>query len=353
MRTLARLLLQQWFRPQPGLLARMLQPLAVLYAMLQGLDRRRRERRAQALPQVPVPVVVVGNVLVGGAGKTPTTIALVQALQQAGWHPGVVSRGYGRNGGGLRTVHAQACAQDVGDEPLLVHRRTAAPMQVGRDRRAAALALLQAHPEVDVVVADDGLQHRELRRNLEIVVFDERGLGNGRLLPAGPLREPLPHAAEPQMLVLYNHARASTAWPGACAERRLGAATPLPAWLAGRSEGAQALASLRGRRLLALAGIAVPERFFAALEAAGLTIDRLPLPDHHAYDGPAPWPAHVREIVTTEKDAVKLQRHAQGSGPTIWVVGLDLLLPTAFTAELLARLEQARGPACPEARTDP
>jgi tetraacyldisaccharide 4'-kinase len=339
---LRRRLLQQWFGRETGRLSlgSCLRPLAALYGILQGLDRRRRERLARTLPQPMAPVVVVGNFVVGGAGKTPTTIALVHALVQAGWRPGVVSRGYGRSTDAGMAVDADADPRQVGDEPLLIHHRTGVPVHVDRDRRRAALALLQSHPQVDVIVADDGLQHRQLRRDVEVVVFDERGLGNGRLLPAGPLRERPGAEPEPQMLVLYNHERASAAWPGAIASRRIGLAQPLDAWLRGRGEEVQPLSALRGRPLLALAGIAVPERFFAALEAAGLQIERLPLPDHHDYEGAPPWPEGTREIVTTEKDAVKLRRHA--AGPTkSWVVGLDLALPADFTAALLGRLARA------------
>lgn len=342
-----RWLLQTWFRPQPGTLVTLLRPLAALYGVLQRADRRRREELAQRLPQPAVPVVVVGNLVVGGAGKTPTTIALVHALREAGWQPGVVSRGYGRSSRDTAAVQVNADVRAVGDEPLLIRRRTGAPVVVGCDRRAAAQYLLQTSPEVDVIVADDGLQHRQLQRTVEILVFDERGLGNGLLLPAGPLREPLPASVPARLLVLYNHERASTPWPGAIAQRRLTGVWPLERWLAGTGE-ALPLSALRGRRLLAVAGIAVPERFFSALEAAGLQIDRLPLADHHAYESKPPWPAGATEIVTTEKDAAKLAQIAAsqtrpeaGNGPTIWVTGLDLDLPADFVAALLTRLARA------------
>ncbi len=352
-------LMRSWLRPQPDALATALRPLAAVYDVLQRRDRTRRERRALELPQPTAPVVVVGNFVVGGAGKTPTTIALVEALRQAGYLPGVVSRGHGRREDETIEVGAGDDALRVGDEPLLIHRRTAAPVWVGDDRRAAALALQQAHPEVDVIIADDGLQHRQLRREVEVVVFDERGVGNGLLLPAGPLREALPPTPEPRMLVLYNHDRPSTRWPGALAQRRLGRVWPLAAWLAGtadmaeRAGAAQPIVALRGRPLIAMAGIAVPERFYAALEAAGLQIERLSLPDHHDYAGAPPWPANAREIVTTEKDAVKLRRWAEGEA-RIWVVGLDLLLPDDFVAALLARLESVcRPPRAPRTPFSP
>lgn len=330
-----------WFNRDPGTLAALLVPLSWLYGSLQRRARRANERRAQTIPQPACPVVVVGNLIVGGAGKTPTTLAVLQALGDAGYTPGVVSRGHGgRNAGAsaVTAVRLTSDADDVGDEPLLIHRRSARPVVVGRDRVAAAQHLLQAHPQVDVIVSDDGLQHRQLARDVEVVVFDERGIGNGRLLPAGPLREPFEQQPPTAALVLYNHGQPTTAWPGACAARRLRGVWPLQAWLRGGSEPAP-LSALHGRRLLAVAGIAVPERFFAALEGAGLAIERLAMPDHHDY-ATLPWPPDTPDVITTEKDAVKLAAHADG-GTAIWVVGLDLELPARFVAELLARVAQS------------
>lgn len=328
-------LLASWFAPAPSLLTVLLAPAAALYGLLQRRSRLARERLARQSAQPDRDVLVVGNLIVGGAGKTPTTLALLQALRQAGRTPGVVSRGHGRQGGDVVEVTADADPARVGDEPLLIHRRGACPVMVGIDRLLAAQALLQAHPQVDVIVSDDGLQHRQLRRDVEVIVFDERGLGNGRLLPAGPLREPCPAAPPADALVLYNSPKPSTPWGGSCAVRRLGPAWPLSQWLSGQGDPTP-LASLQGHRLLAVAGIAVPERFFAGLESAGLTIDRLPLADHHPF-ATAPWPTATRELITTEKDAVKLARWAE-SELTIWVVGLDLQLPPDFVSELLARL---------------
>jgi tetraacyldisaccharide 4'-kinase len=155
-------------------------------------------------------------------------------------------------------------------------------------------------------------------------------------------------------LVLYNHDTPSTPWPGACSTRRLSGVWPLARWLAGDAEPLP-LVTLQGRPLLAVAGIAVPERFFTALEAAGLTISRMPMPDHHAYTS-TPWPRHTQDVITTEKDAVKLARlaHPTGAGPAVWVVGLDLKLPDAFVAALVARLAAAHtptaGPTAPKGR---
>ncbi len=332
------LLARHWWRARPGWLALLLMPLAGLYGLLQRRDRA-RQREPEALP---VPVLVVGNYVVGGAGKTPTVMALVQALQAAGHHPGVVSRGYGRSGDGLREVTAITTAADVGDEPLLVYRRCAVPVWVGRARLQASRELLARHREVDVIVSDDGLQHAALPRQAELAVFDERGAGNGLLLPAGPLREALPRSLPPQLRVLYTHGQPSTPLPGHVAQRVLHAAWPLQAWQAGDRQAAVPLVQLRGRPLLAAAGIAAPEKFFSMLDEAGLSITRLPLPDHYAY-ATLPWPAATPEVLVTEKDAVKLVDREWGA-TRVWVLPLDLQLSDALVVELSALLFPHRTP---------
>lgn len=314
---------------------RLLQPLATLYAGLAALDRKRQQQRRPRT--LGLPVIVVGNLVIGGAGKTPTVIALIEWLRQHGWRPGVVSRGYGRaNEGSLVEVTDESTAIEAGDEPLLIHRRTRVPLMVGRDRLAAALALLARHPEVDMLLSDDGLQHHRMPRDLEVVVFDGRGVGNGLMLPAGPLRQSLPHKLPSPMLVLYNAAQPSTPLPGFVAERRLAGAVALADWWRGDVSGRRSLAELHGRPLMAAAGMGDPERFFGMLEQAGLMIERLPLPDHASFD-PLPWPTGTSEVLVTEKDAVKLQPERVGA-TRVWVVALDFALPTAFTEALQQRL---------------
>jgi tetraacyldisaccharide 4'-kinase len=313
-----------------------LRPLSWLYLWLSGWNRRRRSPSLPRTALLPVPVVVVGNLIVGGAGKTPTAIALVRHLQQQGWKPGIVSRGFGRQGKALTLVTASTPALACGDEPLLMHLRTQTPVVVAANRLQAAQSLLQAHPEVNLIVSDDGLQHWPLPRDVEVLVFDGRGTGNGLLLPAGPLREALPAVAHPNQLVLYNADHASTPLPGALALRSLGGAVALADWWQGQTASAgvlQRLASAsRQTPLLAAAGMAAPEKFFAMLEAAGCRIQRLPLPDH-ARLHPLPWPTHTTDVLVTEKDAVKLQPAAMGN-TRVWVVTLDFRLPPAFTAAL-------------------
>ena len=321
-----------WWRARPTLLAQALRPLSWLYGSLAALHRAQA-----ATPTAPVPVIVVGNLVVGGAGKTPTVIALVQSLQAAGRRPGVLSRGYGRQGSTVIEVRQGLDAAAVGDEPLLIHRRTGVPVWVGADRVAAARALCVAHPAVDVLVSDDGLQHHTLARVAELVVFDDRGAGNGLVLPAGPLRQPLPARLRPGAFVLYPGTRASTPLPGALAARALGQAWPLAAWWRGEGQAARPIDGLRGRTVWAAAGLAAPEKFFAMLEAAGLTLQRLPLPDHASFDA-LPWPAGAaQDVLVTEKDAVKLQPGRPGT-EHVWVVPLDFALPAELVRALIARL---------------
>jgi tetraacyldisaccharide 4'-kinase len=316
-----------WWAPRPGVLAGALAPLSRVYALLAWLDRvGSRPRR------VGVPVIVVGNLVVGGAGKTPTVIALVRLLRAFGWTPGVVSRGYGRQGTDVVAVEPQSSAAAVGDEPLLIHLRSAAPVTVGRDRVAAAQALRALHPGVDIVVADDGLQHHRLARDAEVLVFDERGVGNGLLLPAGPLRERLPPDMPPQRLVLYNALEPSTPAPGWMAQRLLSGVLPIADWAAGALPDAQSWKALKNRPLLAAAGIAAPARFFEALSAKGLAFEELPLPDHFDF-ATLPWPPDTADVVLTEKDAVKL-RGRDFCSTRVWVAPLDFEPDLGFAAAI-------------------
>jgi tetraacyldisaccharide 4'-kinase len=319
-----------------GALACALLPLAALFGAISALRRalyRRGWWRAQTLP---VPVIVVGNLIAGGAGKTPTVMAIVRLLACHGHRPGIVSRGYGRRGADCLDVHADTPVAACGDEPLLLRLRTGAPVAVGRDRVAAARLLLARHPEVDVIVSDDGLQHLRLARSAQVLVFDERGIGNGWLLPAGPLREPFAPTAPARSVVLYNAQAATTPWPGTTARRALAGAVPLAAWWLGQAASLAALRALQGRPLLAVAGVARPQRFFTMLRAAGLTITPLPLPDHHDYAA-LPWPPETADVVLTEKDAVKIDPQRIG-GTRVWVAALDFVPAAAFDLALLGLL---------------
>lgn len=321
---MAQALQRAWL--QRGLTARLLLPLSGLYAVLAWLHRLPWRLGWRRPWRAPVPVLVVGNVVAGGAGKTPVVMALVRHLQSLGLQPGVVSRGYGRSSRGCVTVTPDSTAAQAGDEPLLIARQCAVPVVVCADRPQAVRALLAAHPQVQVVVSDDGLQHAALARDLEIVVFDGRGIGNGWLLPAGPLRERWPRHAD---LVL--RPVSVQGLPGYTVQRRLAAH-------AVRADGTQRpLADFAGHRCVALAGVARPQDFFDMLAGSGLTLaSALPLPDHHDFALGRPDLPDDAEWLCTEKDAVKLWRVR----PQAWAVPLQVDLDPAFWRALQQWLDR-------------
>ncbi len=304
------LLLQAWRRR--GALAWLLWPLSLVYRMLVALRRGLYARQWLASTRVSVPVVVVGNVVAGGAGKTPLVIALVQHWQARGLRVGIVSRGYGRRSRDCVEVRPDSPLSESGDEPALLRRTTQAPVFVAARRAEAAQALLARYPATQVLVCDDGLQHLALQRDLEICVFDDRGVGNGFLLPAGPLREPWPRPVD---VVL--HSGLHPAFAGLTAQRAL-------APYALRADGSRLALHQLQPPLLALAAIAQPEAFFAMLRALGLELSQtLALPDHYDFNSmKRTWDKRY-SVICTEKDAVKL-----------WAFQPDALaVPLAFTPE--------------------
>lgn len=333
-----------------GITARLLSPVSLLYGVLVGLRRAAYRRGLIRIQHLPVPVLVVGNRIAGGAGKTPTTLAILQHLRDAGWRPGVLTRGHGARPTPSSPLPLDADSQDqlnavrTGDEPWLIWRRSQVPLMIGRDRAASGRAMLDRHPDIDILVCDDGLQHLTLHRDIEVVVFDERGTGNGFLLPAGPLREPADtrpvSALVAAPIVLHNAERRSANQAGHLARRKLGDIVPLAHWWAGRPCSAPA-----PRRAHAMAGIAHPERFFQSLRDLGIEVTPCPLRDHADFDT-LPWGREVRTLLVTEKDAVKLnpQRIARERPDTeIWVAALDFSPEPSFWNELdaaLARLPQ-------------
>jgi tetraacyldisaccharide 4'-kinase len=283
-----------------GWLACLVWPLAQVYGLVVRLRRAFYRHGFFRSERFGVPVVVVGNVIAGGAGKTPLVIALVSHLQAQQLKVGVISRGYGRSSQDCVEVGPATTIEETGDEPALIKRATAAPVFVANKRTEALRALLAAHPATAVVVCDDGLQHYALQRDIEIAAFDDRGTGNGWLLPAGPLREPWPER-QAQGLDLVLHTGKQAAFEGYTSSRRLAD----EAWnLNGQRI---TVASLRGRPLLAMAGIANPEAFFAMLRDSGLTLEStMALPDHHDFSGRDLAGLEGRTVLCTEKDAVKL-----------------------------------------------
>jgi len=325
---------REWQRR--GTFAWTMTPFAALFGAIAAIRRATFALGWRERVSVGVPVVIVGNVTVGGTGKTPTVIALVEALRAAGLTPGVVSRGYGAKGDEPRPVTAGSSVKQVGDEPVLIARRTSAPVWVARDRVACAKALREAHIDVDVIVSDDGLQHYRLARDVELVLFDQRLAGNGFLLPAGPLREPLSRRRD-ATLVNNPFERTLPPWPDTFAL----SLTPGDAWHLGEPSLRRPLAQFAGERVLAAAGIGAPERFFATLRAAGLAPATRPLPDHYAFDENPFVDEHVDTILVTEKDAVKLSAWRD---PRIWVVPVEATLP-ARLIDLVVEKLRGRSPA--------
>jgi tetraacyldisaccharide 4'-kinase len=314
-----------------ALLAWCLWPISGLYAALMRLRRGLYRWHLFKTESVNVPLVVAGNVVAGGVGKTPVVLALVEHWHAQGLAVGVISRGYGRCTPGCLEVTSHTSAQNVGDEPSLIQRRTQAPVFVAQRRIDAARALLAAYPQTQLIISDDGLQHLGLHRDLELGVFDDRGVGNGWLLPAGPLREPWP-----RKLDWVLHTGQHPAFDGFQVQRAL-------APYALRADGSQvALSDLAAsalqpdaKPLLALAAIAQPEAFFAMLQASGVQPAlQLGLPDHYDFYSFNINEYKGYELICTEKDAVKLWLIR----PDALAVPLVSTLPVAFLKQLDARV---------------
>lgn len=278
-----------------------------------------------------MPVVVIGNIVAGGAGKTPLTLWLARRLAAAGRRPGIVSRGYRRAVHDIREVVADSAPLEVGDEPLLLARRSGCPVYVGADRAAAARALLAEHPECDLILCDDGLQHYRLRRDVEIAVIDGRGTMNGWPLPAGPLREPPRRLARVDALVLNGTARLpahgvpvfSMRLEGACFYRLDDPRVTCTA------------NDLSGRTLHALAGIGEPQRFFDHLAKLGLHFEPHGFPDHHRYTA-ADLDLEGDALLMTEKDALKCVNLAT---LPIWVLPVDAVVEPDLACHVLKILD--------------
>jgi tetraacyldisaccharide 4'-kinase len=280
-----------------------------------------------------VPVVIVGNITAGGAGKTPLCLWLVEELRRRGRRPGIVSRGYGGAvGNSVREVLADASAQQVGDEPLLLRRRADCPVFIGRDRTAAARALLAAYPDCDVIVSDDGLQHYRMARDVEIAVLDCRLLGNGWLLPAGPLRESPARLQAVDAVVLNGIPNVDLAM---AASFRMQLQGDVFHRLDDLRQTCQA-GALNGLRLHACAGIGAPQRFFDQLAGLGLKFTAHTFPDHHRYVAADLVFANCDALLMTEKDAIKCAGMSQCP---VWVLPVTASVEPGLVELILEKID--------------
>jgi len=309
-------------------------PVSILFGLVAALRRGFYRAGLLHVVRLPVPVIVVGNISVGGTGKTPLVLWLADFLRQQGYRPGIVSRGYGGGTQGAMAVDIRSDPAVVGDEPLLLARKSGCPVWIGRDRAAAGNALLQAHAECDVLVSDDGLQHYRLARDMEIVVVDgERKFGNGLLLPAGPLREGVSRLGSVDAVVVN------------------GGSLPLRNGFEMRLDG-EVFCNLRqpelrvsaddfgGKKLHAVAGIGNPQRFFAHLRRLGLAFEEHAFLDHYAYQPQDLDYDDADALLMTEKDAVKCAGFAD---ERYWALAVEAILPPAFGQTVLQKLRNIDG----------
>ena len=347
-----------------GLIARVLWPVSLIYGALVWLRKLLYRLDVFHAQHLPVPVIVVGNVFVGGVGKTPLVIALVKQLTTQGLKVGVLSRGYGRSGDGSQSVTAQSSATEVGDEPVLIARACQVPVFVGKNRLQAGQHLLAQNPHVQVIVCDDGLQHLALAHDLALCVFDERGLGNGWLLPAGPLREPWPVdrsgysqvitlstsnyaiqnpqrvnellLEEEEQQLLMHVLEKDKEKPKELKKPKADFVVPrVLADFAQQADGTtQALSIFRGQKVQALAGIGKPQVFFNMLTDKGIALLATKALADHDDMRTIHIDTELGEVLCTEKDAVKLWNFQ----PTAWAVPLITEIPEELLNTILARI---------------
>jgi tetraacyldisaccharide 4'-kinase len=316
-----------WYRR--GAIAWLLWPLSLIFLIGVCLRRLLYLLRIFKSRHPGIPVIIVGNLTVGGTGKTPLVIWIAEWLKSKGWSPAIVSRGYGARVDAPRAATVAADAAEVGDEPILLARRSGCPVWIGADRVQVAAVLRAQHRDVNVLVLDDGLQHYRMRRDLEIAVVDARDFGNGFLLPAGPLREPRWRLRTVNAVV--SHASAvqgySMELQGDVAHRMTDARDRQP------------LKSFAGQKVHAVAGIGEPNRFFIHLGKAGIKVMPHPFPDHHRFSPRDLEFGDAAPVMLTEKDAVKLRSVAR---PNWWVLPVSAKLDPAFGAWLLGKLDEWR-----------
>ncbi|WP_301885028.1 tetraacyldisaccharide 4'-kinase [Neisseria uirgultaei] len=326
---------RHWQKPYP-VLSFLLKPLSGLFAKIAAKRRADFLSGKRQSEKLPVPVVVVGNIHAGGTGKTPIVAALVSGLQEKGVKVGIISRGYGRKSKAVHVLNAESRAEDAGDEPLLLFRKTGAPTAVGGSRAEAGRALLSAHPDIGLIVADDGLQHYALQRDVEIAVFPSADTARQDLdlLPNGSLREPLSRLDSVDAVVVSGgEADASFAPSENMFHSRIETGQ---IYRLNRLSEELDLAGLGNQTVAAVAGIAKPARFFDSLRNMGITLKQtVALPDH-ADISAADLP-DADAVIITEKDAVKFSDGI--CADNVWVLPVCAIIEPDLAAFVFERLE--------------
>lgn len=317
---------KQWYQLGPWHL--LLIPASWLFAFASWLRRRAYQCGILKKYKFPVPVIVVGNITVGGTGKTPLVIRLAEMLQENGYVPGIISRGYLGHAGAVAPVVDDSDPGLVGDEPLLIKRNGKWPVWVGSDRVSALKSLLKHHPQCNVVISDDGLQHYKLQRDIEIAVIDERGYGNGWLLPAGPLREPKSRLSDIDAVV-YNGRKDGNAVFNMYLQGELFRNLSDPQRTAHPRD-------LIGKDIFAIAGIGNPARFFQHLRNMGLKFREKAFPDHHSFAPKDFQSIQADAVLMTEKDAIKCGAFAQKEW---WYLPVSAVVEESLMAFVLKKLK--------------
>ncbi|MEO1946651.1 MAG: tetraacyldisaccharide 4'-kinase [Methylophilaceae bacterium] len=307
-----------------------LTPLSWVFGIVTALRRQAYSIGVLPSTKLPVPVIIVGNINMGGSGKTPVVLWLVEQLRNNGYTPGVISRGYGGvNNMQPISVHQDSLASQVGDEPLLIAKRTGTPVWIGRKRVDVGSALLKANPECDVIVSDDGLQHYWLKRDIEIAVVDSESTSAHYLLPAGPLREPRSRLQTVDFIICNGEKTITQAF-----NMQLRGQTFYN--LANPQQTVE-VDYFTDKSVKALAGIGKPERFFWGLTNLGLDFEGVSFDDHHAFTTEDLESITCDALVMTEKDAVKCQPFAQKHH---WVLPVEAEIEATLLPQLLAKLKK-------------
>ncbi len=305
-------------------------PISYLFTAIVALRYLAYKAGLLSSVSLPVPVIVVGNINMGGSGKTPVVIWLVEQLKKQGYTPGVISRGYGVNHLQPTAVNQTSLASQVGDEPLLIARRADCPVWVGKNRVAAGQALLKAHPACDVIISDDGLQHYRLQRSVEIVVVDHESVGHQYGLPAGPLREPRQRLTQVDVVINHSQQPIENAY-----EMQLSGQTFYNLADSTKSVTADFFSK---KQLKAIAGIGKPARFFKSLSELGLTVEGIGFEDHHQFTEQELDAIQCEALLMTEKDAVKCQPFAKSH---YWVLPIEAKIDDTLLPMLLSKLKTA------------